>query len=437
MRTPTGLPTASKLQLALTCAASQVMPVIDSAWATGDAGRDKHAALADWATAPDDAVLDLPAPMLAWLETVAEYAAELRHPETISELALAYDVATGKARYLGRNLGRAYPETTATEFYGSFDYVRLADGTVIVVDLKTGMGEVPHPERNAQLRFGALAAAKHFGVDRARIGILHAPDGRAPWWIWAELDAFELEVVAVDLKRLAQHIGYARNDYQRGKTPRLRVGEHCAHCPSRFACPARVAMAQRLAGEPEKVVLDIKALLTPETAAVALARWQAATKAMQEVGNALYAYASESPIPLGDGRVWGPRTTEREVIDAEKAWPVLVAKYGAEVARKAMSLDTSKAGVDRAMKELRESLRGAPQRPQGVPPGKVTLKALNEETLKALREAGCMTMKPTKTFESYAVAPGISSAGVDDGEDGAEQRAFPAGPAVSEGQPAS
>lgn len=428
MRTPTGLPSASKLQLALTCAASQVMPVVDSEWASGEAGREKHQQLADYLTAPPS-----DAPLTPWLDSVAEHAAELRHPDTVSELALAYDVATGRARVLGRNLGRHYPETAPTEFYGAFDYVRLDPGEVLVVDLKTGMAEVPHPARNAQLRFGALAAARYHGVDSARGGILHAPEGRTPWWSWAEFDAFELEVIAAEMKSLADRIGYARNDYRRGKTPRLRVGEHCGYCPARYGCPARVAMAQRLAGEPEKVVLDLKAMLTPESAALVLDRWQAATKALQEVGSALYAYATENPIPLGDGRVWGPRTSEREVIDAEKAWPVLVEKYGAEVARKAMSLDTSKAGVSRAMQLLRESVRGAAERPAGVGPGKVTIKALNEDALAALRAAGCMTRKTTKTFETYAVAPGIPSGGVDDGEDGAEQRALTVGPAASEG----
>jgi len=400
MRTPQGLPTASKLQLALTCPASQVMPVIDSEWAAGEAGNEKHQQLQDWVTAPRVEGEAL----TPWLETVVEHAEQLRDPATVSELALAYDVATGKGRLLGRNLGRNYPETKPTEFYGAFDYVRPSLDEVTVVDLKTGMGEVPHPSRNAQLRFGALAAAQWFGVEYARVGILHAPDGRTPWWSWATLDAFELEVVAGEMKALAERIGYARNDYQRGKTPRLRVGEHCGFCPARYGCPARVAMAQRLAGEPEKVVLDLKAMLTPESAALALARWQAATKAMQEVGAALHAYAAETPIPLGDGRVWGPRASEREVIDAEKAWPVLVAKYGPDVARKAMTLDTSKAGVGRAMQALRESLRGAEHRPPGVSPGKVTIKGLNEEALTALRAAGCMERKTTKTFEAYAVA---------------------------------
>jgi Protein of unknown function (DUF2800) len=289
-------------------------------------------------------------------------------------------------------VGRNY-NAAAGEFAGSADYVLVADGLVTVVDLKTGMADVPHPARNAQLRFLALAAARWHGVESARVGILHAPEGRTPWWSWATLDAFELETIAVELRTLAERIGYARNDVEKGRTPRLTVGEHCSYCPARFGCPARVAMAQRLAGEPERVVLDLKAMLTSESAALALARWQAATKALAEVGAALHAYASEMPIPLGDGRVWGPVVSEREVIDADKAWPVLVAKYGANTAREAMSLDTSKAGLERMARVVRETSSG-----------KVKIKSLTTEALEALRAAGAVTTKTTTRFEERQVA---------------------------------
>jgi len=132
-------------------------------------------------------------------------------------------------------------------------------------------------------------------------------------------------------------------------------------------------------------------MLTPESAALALARWQAATKALAEVGAALHAYASESPIALGDGRVWGPVTSEREVIDADRAWPVLAKLYGPELAREAMSLDTSKAGVERLAKAAKASRGG-------------TIKALSSEALEALRAAGAVTTKQTTRFEERTVA---------------------------------
>ena len=392
MRISPNLPTASRIQLATTCPASQVLPLVDSAWSAGDAGTDKHAALAAAIVGTEQH----PSPdVVAWLDTLNDDPATLAPIRGAApELAYGYTPATGIARLIGSNVGRTY-NAAPGEFAGSADYVLVADNAVTVVDLKTGMGDVPHPSRNAQLRFLALAAARWHGVESARVGILHALEGRTPWWSWATLDAFELEAIAVELRTLAERIGYARNDVAKGKTPRLTVGEHCNFCPARHGCPARVAMAQRLAGEPERVVLDLKAMLTPESASLALARWQAATKALQEVGAALHAYASESPIPLGDGRVWGPVVSEREVIDADRAWPVLVAKFGANAAREAMSLDTSRAGLERMARALR-----------GNAVFKVTLKALTTEALDALRAAGAVTTKKQTKFEEHAVSLG-------------------------------
>lgn len=422
MRTPRTLPTASGLQLAHACPASQALPVVDTSWRSGELGRDKHEALAGLLATPQ---------ATAHPEASASWVAGIDDPEftdplrgSFSEAAFAWDVASGKGRLLGFNLGRNY-DVAPSEFAGAADYYRPEPGGVSVVDLKTGLGDVPHPSRNAQLRFLALAAARWHGVESARVGILHAPEGQTPRWAWATLDAFELETVALELRTLAERIAKARRDVYEDTTPRLTVGEHCTYCPARHGCPARVAMAQRLAGEPEKVVLDLKAMLTPETAALALARWQAARKALEEVGGALHAYASESPIPLGDGRVWGPRESKREVIDAEKAWPVLVESYGAEVARKAMSLDTSKTGVARALAYVYEEKKQAGE--------KTTKKALLQTTLGALRLAGAIDTKTSKTFEAYTVTSGIGPGELNDGEDSTEC-ASTAGPAVSVGQ---
>lgn len=214
--------------------------------------------------------------------------------------------------------------------------------------------------------------------------------------------------MAVDLSRLAERIGWARKAVAAGKTPRLTVGEHCSNCKARHGCPARVAMAKRLIGEPEQVVMDLKMMLTPESAAIALGRWKAAKKALDEVGGALYAYAKEQPIPLGNGLVWGPQSKEREVLDAEKSWLLLEGEYGGKIAKAAMTLETSKAGVDRAMHELREMLRGWPAdkpRPPGVPAGKVTLKVMNERALELLRKGGAVTTKTITEYDEYPVGP--------------------------------
>lgn len=408
MRKPQGLPTGSRLGLAAICAASQVLEVVDTEFATGEAGREKHTGLGsviEGKPLPDALTTDTK----KWVENITEdeaLIAPLRG--SITEPAFAYDVATGLVRYVGRDVKWRY-NASPTEFAGALDFVKveLVNDTVMVADLKTGQGETDHPIRNWQLRFGALTAARHFGVDNAKLGLLLAPEGRTPRWQWSHLDAFGLEEVALDLNRLAERIGWARRDVAQGKTPRLVVGEHCGNCKARHGCPARVAMAKRLGGEPEEVVMDLKMMLTPQSAAIALARWKAASKALVEVGAALYAYAKEQPIPLGGGLVWGPQQKEREVIDAEKAWFILEEEFGGKVAKAAMTLETSKAGVDRAMHEMREQLRGWPvekPRPPGVPAGKVTLKALNEKTLETLRKKGAVTTKTITEYDEHPVA---------------------------------
>lgn len=346
------LPTASRHALALTCPASQALPQVYTRYEAGEDGKDKHAGLE---RRVGGVVQEETLEVRAWLATLDD--------ETIaplvgasSEVTYSWSPATGEARRVGDHLDRAYPEEDGV-YFGTADYYSGSpNGGVEIVDLKTGNGPVDPPERNAQLRFLALAATRSMGFDRARIGILHAT-GERTWWEWAELDAFELELVAVQLRKLAERIGWARRDVEAGKTPRVTVGDHCKWCQARHGCPARVAMAQRLAGEPEAVVRDLKAMLTPETARLALDRWRAATAALKEVGAALYAYAKESPIPLGDGRVWGPVESQRTVIDAAKAWPVLVELWGPEAARAAMTLETSKTGVGRGVQAALDSGR--------------------------------------------------------------------------------
>jgi hypothetical protein len=413
MRTPKGLPTGSRLPLAFACAASQVLPVADTEYAAGEAGREKHHALGGDAKGEPVDASTLTEETRKWLETMREndYAMNTIRGSKV-EPAYAYDVISGEARFVGLDVGWVYNQSPS-EFAGAMDFVKVIDDdTITVLDLKTGMGEVPHPQRNQQLRFGGMAAAKVEGVSNARLGLLVAPVNRSPFIQWHELDAFGLAEVELDLKRLADRIGWAREAVGKGQVPHLTVGEHCGNCKARHGCPARVAMAKRLGDEPEKVVMDLKMMITPESARKALGRWRAGKKALDEVGAALYAYAKEFPIPLDNGQVWGPVTSEREVIDAEKAWYLLEQAYGGKVAKAAMTLETSKAGIDRAMHEMRELLRGWPvetPRPPGVPDGKVTIKGLNEKALKILRDGNAVTKKPHTEYEAFTpAAPKLS-----------------------------
>lgn len=400
----TRLPSASKLQLAATCVGAHVLPGVSTAWASGEAGRERHAELARHVAGEA-----IKAPS-SWLAALLEYGDDLAPLRGCrDEVAYAWDLESGEARELGQRLERAYESVCATEYYGTADYVRVSDGHVVVVDLKTGMSEVPHPTRNAQLRFLALAACRAHGLEAARVGILHAPEGRAPWWQWADLDAFELEVVAEDLRALHRRLEAGAKAVEAGEAPRLTLGEHCNWCPARYSCPARTAMARAMGQAPDDFAAALKASLEDDaTAGDVLARWRAAKKIVEEVGAALHARAAERPIFVEAGQVWGPRESTREVIDGEAAWPVLVGLLGVEGARQAMTLATSRAGVERGVKHAKA---------EGVMSG--TIKAGVAQALDALRAAGAVAQKSRTEYEVYPATPGIGL-GVGDAGHGAD-----------------
>jgi hypothetical protein len=390
VRTPRGLPTASRLQLALACSGSQALGQVDTAWAAGEVGNEKHRALDAIVSGGDPGeVSEATKDWLMGLDT-ADLAQLLGLQP---EVTLAWDHVRDAGRVLGQRLERAYSMAGPAEYVGTADYLRVAGGCVTVVDLKTGQGDVPAPSRNAQLRMLALAACRAHGVSAARIGILHAPEGRTAWWQWADVDAFELEVIAADLRSLAQRIDYARRDASKGMTPWLRVGEHCTYCPARHECPARTAMARALTsdtvGEDWKRGLDDDA-----TAARCLARWQAARKVVDEVGKALHARAKERAIVLDDGQAWGPVESTREVIDAAKAWPVLDSLLGPEGVKAALTVETSKAGIERGVRVARAAGRLTGSLRDGV-----------TQCLAAVREAGAVETKVRVEYEAHATKP--------------------------------
>ena len=457
MRTPRGLPTGSKLELALACAASQALGQVDTSFKAGEDGKAKHAALAgrlSWMVdagawdCPENDLDDSPK-TVEWLttdtaiwgdmsEATARWLASIDHETLLplkgcrDEVALAWDYQHDAGRELGARLERAYSMAKPTEYVGTADYLRVEDGCVMVVDLKTGMAEVTAPGRNPQLRFLALAACRANGLQRARVGILHAPEGRTPWWNWAELDAFELEVVAMELRKLAERIGYARAAVEKNKAPWLNAGEHCQWCPARFACPARVGMAKAMASDPSGYALSLKHGLEDDNiASMALARWQAARRILDEVGAALHARAKERPIPTADGMVWGPVESTREVIDGGKAYLPMSDVIGDEAARAAMSFDTSKAGIERGVKAAKAA---------GTWSG--TIKAGVAAVMEAVRAAGAVEVKTRTEYQEHTAAPlGIGPGGergVDgegEGRSSADNSHHQLAPAASEGAP--
>jgi len=380
----------SKIERVLACPASHALPqTYDPPSAYAQGGNDKHAALAAYVA---DGLTSAHLPeVAAWVEDVAEAAEPLKGSRI--EVALAYDVLWGSGRVIGESIGRAYGPTGLNEVVGSADYLRHDDGQLWVVDLKTGRAEVTAPHENAQLLTLAVAARAALGQrGGARLSLLLAPDGSPPRWRHAEVTGGDLTHHEERLAAMAVAVEEARGDVQAGRAPRhLAQGEHCRYCPAKAACPARNALARGTLETPVEQASDWRAMLAAGKRAEVYRLWRAARDVLGEVGDALHASAAGAPIELGGGEVFGRREVTRAVIDAEAAWPLLAEPFGSTVARAAMTLDTSKAGIARAAAVLWEQRKAA-----GV---KSTKKATEAELMSAV--ASAMTTKIVERFEQF------------------------------------
>jgi DNA-binding transcriptional ArsR family regulator len=169
------------------------------------------------------------------------------------------------------------------------------------------------------------------------------------------------------------------------------------------ACPAVLDLVRAAAGEPNRTIGELLAALTPETAALAYERWREVTSVLKEVGSALYLYASEHPIDVGDGQVYGPVRSKRREIDARIARVELAAMAGPEVAEAACDFETSQAAIGRALRPVYEAqVREAREsRERGERTLRPTLKGLREAAIARIDAAGGITVKSTITVREH------------------------------------
>lgn len=372
------LPTGSAIERAMACVASAVLPKVDTVNELATKGKEKHAFFANALKLGREKALDLVPDEYRELCAVVDVDSLPQGAEFQAEVAFVYNVDTEGVRFLGFDVGRNYGFVGHNEIAMSIDILGLAVDEVFVVDAKTGYGKVPRASNNWQLRVGALAAARWRGVDRARVALAYVRDNGQPYYDVAELDAMDLSMIAEDLRQLKHRI--ANQQISDPAALKYATGDHCKYCPSLPYCYAQTAMVRRLAGDAETVGKDILALLTPETAAKAHERLKAVKEVLKRVDAALYAYASQTPIVLADGSVFGPVEKSVEEIDADVAREVLKKTWGIEEADAACSFETSKAGIERAARAYAVKQGG-------------TIKAAKEAMLEAIRVAGGVLVK--------------------------------------------
>lgn len=383
---------ASSTELLLLCppafAQLQIhgLPVIDEPDPFAELGHVKHEFLADVHDLGDiDAALYLaPEASRAILSRFPIPEETLQRDAWGVEIAYGYDWQEETAREIGRRLNRRYGELGEFEIPGTSDMEGLAaDGeTVRILDFKTGFHRVTRARDNWQMRFLALAAARARGRTRARVEVVYVPpeEGEKIEHDAAEFDAFELGLVAAELRIYCNRVDAARESIrQHGYLglEEVTTGPHCRRCPAYKVCPATAALLARCA-EPASLEADFRALLRPETAPQAKRLHERIALLSERLGGDLKAYATVSPFETAPGVLYGPVAVGKDSIDGVLAWDALKREFGVEVADGAAEKRVTK-------RALRDALRVIAPRGQ--------LASFERRALEVIGEAGGVTVK--------------------------------------------
>lgn len=414
-------PTASGLFRAHNCTASCALPQVSTGSDAAAKGTSGHSYLEQLGAGVDTekALEKIPAPHRDMCERIEVDGLPLG-PGYLQEVTFAFDVSTGRARHLGNGLGRQYPPTSPTEIVGTLDVVGKAEGKVIVEDYKFDGYEShsPEPEENPQLFFGALCLARlDPSISSIEVALRHfRPDG-SHWREKAEVDAFDLDIFAGQLRVLLDRIRVSEDLVFAGKTPPVSRGPWCRFCPAVTSCPPILDMVRAAAHDPAAPAEQIRDLLQDAGAGDLASRKQAASLALRRLKevedalkpwkSAIYLFASEQPIDLGDGRVYGTVDRPIDELDARKTRTVLAQMFGPEVAEAGCDFETSKAQIERAVKPLwtKRAAEWKEAKGQGLTKDKKpTLTGLKEAVLVELAKAGGVNRVVKRQVRLHRVA---------------------------------
>lgn len=392
------LASASGLERALECRASMVLDSIESTSADAEAGSAIHAFLCDVnMLGHDKALARVPEPFRPMCDVIDPRDYPLDPKQYAAEVALAYNVVTGTARELGRNIGRRYVECgllVGEEIPGSPDVLGLLPGAVYVGDYKRGGHHVTPAKFNAQMRFNALAACRLYGRERAIVDIIRIFDGDTkPYHDRAEVDLFDLDDFAHSLRVWRERVAEDRRFYAEGTMPPTTLGDWCRYCPSYVFCDGQTGLIRRAVGG------QIDTRLDAGRAAEAYAMWRQIETLAKKMGEQLKGLARQQPIPLPKGKVYSWEPGESTVIDAVLAEPILAKSLSEKAAAVAVKKSVTGESLDAAIAAYLAEQESV---------GKGEASALLERVKGELRQGGALTMVPggaTRERKAKALPP--------------------------------
>jgi hypothetical protein len=330
--------TASALTRLLNCPSSAALARAETHNEWADKGHDEHEELAHATMAG----------------TLSPKRAALVPPNPRVETKLVYDVVTRAARFIGEAADRNYGAPGAFDIFLSPDVVGVdAQDRVVIVDWKTGHGDVEPAATNGQLWGCALAACRALGKSSAIVRLVFTNMGDR--CDEHEIDALDLADFANRLERLHVQVAERQAAKARGEILETREGSWCKHCASKAVCPSKNALLVQVAEHGLAIIGD--SAITPERARTGYEEIVRVETLIRDARKRLETYVDDNgPIDLGGGKLFGRYVRNgNERLDgstAVQAIAEIVGESAKEFESIAVERRTSKAAIDRAAKQL-------------------------------------------------------------------------------------
>lgn len=256
------LPTASRLDDALCCPASCVLPhEITPSGEPAIRGNIAHKFLEDIGDGKKhvEAFWDVPEEYREWIaaiDTVSLFAGLQRRAV---EVPYAIDVTTEKVRRLRRSGHRSYAGRKDTEFVGTVDVVAIRNGRPVVRDYKTG-SNLGDPSTKMQLKFAALAVHLETGLEDVDAEFVYVREDGSYTVESTTFGVIDHTDTMMALGMLRERIVEAYDDVSAGRLPTVNSGSHCRFCPAYMSCPAKIGMLNQAMGLDDMDVVDVAAV---------------------------------------------------------------------------------------------------------------------------------------------------------------------------------
>lgn len=305
-------------------------------------------------------------------------------PWHMQEVAFAINPTRRTARMIPKGEQRDYSDVGPDEIPGTADVIGMtADGTIFVLDYKTGSRRHKFRDHERQLVFLATAVALVVGAHEVRAIAAHVKEDEVTC-DGHDVDSLDMGVMVAHLQDIQTKITDAE----------ASPGLHCddLYCPAKAVCPVtRALLATATVPLDSRTRLSIVGEIKSNEDALAtliaiplVEAWIAQRKRDAK------AFADRSPVVAPDGRTYGPRDQRKEI-------PVLEVRGAEEAIRGVLGV-----AADSAIKTERYTswkLIGDAIRARRAAGEKIVIKDTEEHTRAALRSVGALKVSTYQKYE--------------------------------------